>query len=319
MPVVDWPLDQLVEYRPPLTREPDFPAFWAEARAELAAVPVSGEAERVAYPCEAVAVYTLRYAGWAGQPVTAWYLLPAPFLRAGPRLPAVVVYHGYSASRGTVSDHLHWVMQGYAVLAVDTRGHTGDTPDCSTPAGGQYIGQMTRGVLDPRGYYYRAVFLEALRAVQWLRQQPEVDPGRIVATGLSQGGGVALAVAALDGSLAAALPDVPFLCHFRRAVDAHFDGPYREIIEYLKRRPEHFERVYRTLSYFDVMNLAPLVRCPVLCSVALLDTVCPPSTVYAAFNHLGGPREMRVYPYSGHEGGGSLQTEEKIRFLKALL
>jgi cephalosporin-C deacetylase len=102
-------------------------------------------------------------------------------------------------------------------------------------------------------------------------------------------------------------------------VDVHLDGPYREFVDYFKRRPEHVAAAFRTLSYFDAMNLAPDVRCPVLCSVGLLDTICPPSTVYAAFNHLGGPREMRIYPFNGHGDGASLHVEEKYRFLRQVL
>jgi cephalosporin-C deacetylase len=319
MATIDWPLEQLESYRPALTREPDFVPFWEAARAELAAVPIRGELERLEYPCDYVEVSLLRFASVGGQAITAWYLLPLPVLRSRPQIPAVAVYHGYGGSRGRVSDHLHWTLQGCAVLAMDTRGQAGDTPDRSVATSGQMTGRMTQGILDPHTYYYRGVYLDALRAVEWLRSRPEVDPDRIVATGLSQGGGLTLAVAALDRRLAAALPEVPYLCHFRRAVDVHLDGPYRELIEYLKRRPEHVAAAFRTLSYFDAMNLAPDVRCPVLCSVGLLDTICPPSTVYAAFNHLAGPREMRVYPFNGHVDGASLHVEEKYRFLRQVL
>jgi cephalosporin-C deacetylase len=321
MPTVDWSLEKLTTYQPPLTREPDFEQFWVRARAELAAVPVAGELERIDYPCQHAEVFLLRLQSVGGQSVTCWYLRPAPYLRAGGpagRIPAIASFHGYSWHRGRVVDHLHWVLQGYAVLAMDTRGQSGDTPDLSVPVGGQMSGRMTQGIHDPEVYYYKHVYLDALRAVEWLRTQPEIDPDRIVASGNSQGGGLTLAVAALDERLAAALPDVPYLCHFRRALEAHTSGPYSEIVDYLKRRPEHWELVFRTLSYFDVLNLAPWIKAPVLCSVALLDTVCPPSTVYAAYNHIGAPKEMQIYPYNGHEGGGSLQTEAKYRFLHRL-
>lgn len=319
MPTLDWPLERLIEFRPPHTRESDFDAFWRDALDELAQVPVAGSLSRLEYPCANVEAYRLDYAACRGQTVTGWYLLPPAALRQSARIPAVAVFHGYGGSRGRVTEHLHWVLQGYAVLAVDVRGQAGDTPDWSVPTGGQMTGRMTQGIHDPHHYYYRGVYQDALRAVQWLRTRAEVDPDRVIATGNSQGGGLTLAVAALDQQLAAAMPDVPFLCHFRRAVDAHTAGPYGELVEYMKRRPEHVATVFRTLSYFDNINLAGSIRCPVLCSVALLDPICPPSTVFAAYNQIAGPKEIRIYPYNGHEGGGSLHTEEKYRFLQQVL
>lgn len=319
MPTVDWSLDKLVAYQPPLTREPDFDQFWAAAKAELAQTPIVAKLSRVDYPCSNAEVYALRLSSVGGQELTCWYLLPAQHLRSGDRIPALIHYHGYSGHKGRVTEYLHWLMQGYAVVAMDVRGQAGDSPDVSTPVGGQMTGRMTQSILDPASYYYKFVYMDALRVVEWLRTRPEIDPTRVIASGNSQGGGITLAVAALDGKLAAALPDVPFLCHFRRSMEAHTAGPYQEISEYLKRRPEHWEPVFRTLSYFDCMNLAPQINCPVLCSVALLDNVCPPSSVYAAYNQITAPKEIRVYPYNGHEGGAFLQTEAKYTFLRNLL
>jgi cephalosporin-C deacetylase len=49
-----------------------------------------------------------------------------------------------------------------------------------------------------------------------------------------------------------------------------------------------------------------------------MDEVCPPSTVFAAFNHYAGPKEIEVYPFNGHENGESIQVERKmIRLAKA--
>ena len=50
-------------------------------------------------------------------------------------------------------------------------------------------------------------------------------------------------------------------------------------------------------------------------SVALMDDICPPSTVFAAYNHYAGPKEIRIWPYNQHEGGQSFQAVEQVRFL----
>ncbi|MBP7818378.1 MAG: acetylxylan esterase, partial [Phenylobacterium sp.] len=76
--------------------------------------------------------------------------------------------------------------------------------------------------------------------------------------------------------------------------------------------------VLRTLSYFDGVNFAARARARALFSVGLMDTICPPSTVYAAYNHWAGDKDIRVWRFNNHEGGGDFQTVEKIRFLRSI-
>jgi cephalosporin-C deacetylase len=114
------------------------------------------------------------------------------------------------------------------------------------------------------------------------------------------------------------MPDVPYLCHYRRATEISDAMPYREIGLYCKVHRDHEERVFQTLAYFDGVNLGARARGEALFSVGLMDLTCPPSTVYAAYNHFGGPKQIRVYRYNGHEGGEGFQIVEKVRFLTGL-
>ena len=123
--------------------------------------------------------------------------------------------------------------------------------------------------------------------------------------GGSQGGALALAVAGLRDDLAGAAVDVPFLCDVRRASEVSPTAPYTELAGYLAVHPGHVDRVFATLAHVDGAVLAATATAPALFSVGLVDEVCPPSTVYAAFNAYGGPKEIREYPYNGHEGGGA--------------
>jgi cephalosporin-C deacetylase len=175
---------------------------------------------------------------------------------------------------------------------------------------------MTQGVLDPHTYYYRRVFTDAVRAVEAARSFPSVDPARIAAQGGSQGGGISIAVSGLVPDLSILLPDEPFLCHYRRATEITDGHPYYEINRYLHAHRDHEEQVFKTLSYFDGVNFATRANADALFSVALMDTTCPPSTVYAAYNHYKGAKEMRYYTYNNHEGGESYQRAEQIKFLQ---
>ncbi|HEX2515891.1 MAG TPA: alpha/beta fold hydrolase [Chloroflexota bacterium] len=326
MPLVDLPLPQLQEYRPSPTREPDFDAFWEGTLAEASRIPLEIEVEPVAdYPVPGLRLARVRYSGWAGSRICAWWLVPpeaAPGARDG-RRPAMVFYHGYGGSKGGADLYLGWALQGYCVLAVDTRGQSGESSDPKPYPGGHATGYMTQGVLSPADYYYRGAYVDCLRALDVLGAQPEVDPSRIGLTGVSQGGALTLAVAALDPQRRArlAMPDVPYLCHFRRAVDVASVPPYTEIAGYCRTWPQREGEVFRTLSYFDNMNLAPRVTCPVLISVGLQDVCCPPSTIFAAYNHLGSAeqeKEIKVFPYNGHEGSPT-HVLDKLRWARRLV
>lgn len=174
---------------------------------------------------------------------------------------------------------------------------------------------MTQGILDPAMYHYRRVFADAVRAVEAVRTFDFVDRDRVVVTGGSQGGAITIAATSLLPDVAAAMPDVPFLSDFPRATTVIDSDPYGEVVRYLKTHRDHVDRALATLSYFDVAILGRWASAPALFSVGLMDAICPPSTVYAAYNAYGGPKEIREYPYNDHEGGQGFQEVQKLRWL----
>jgi cephalosporin-C deacetylase len=152
-----------------------------------------------------------------------------------------------------------------------------------------------------------------------LREHPAVDGDRIAVAGISQGGGIALAVAALARGLRAVMADVPFLCDFPRAVRIAPGDPYAEITRYLKAHRDRGDQVFRTLSYFDAAVLGRAARAPALFSVALMDQICPPSTVFAAYSAYGGPKEISIHPFNDHEGGEAHQQRTQLDWLRSRL
>jgi cephalosporin-C deacetylase len=318
MAFFDMPLEQLERYLPPREEPADFDAFWAATLADARRHALDPQFAPYASGLRALEVFDVTFCGFGGQPVKGWFLLPGR--RDGP-LPCVVEYIGYGGGRGFPSDWLLWASAGYAHLVMDTRGQgsvwlRGDTPD-PEPEGSnpQFPGFMTRGIASPETYYYRRVFTDAARAIEAARSHPAVDPARIAVTGGSQGGGIALAAAALAPDVELLMPDVPFLCHYRRATEITDGHPYQELARYCMAHRDKVEAIFSTLSYFDGVNFAPRGRAEALFSVGLMDEICPPSTVYAAFNHYGGPKELRVYRYNHHEGGGTFQSQEKLAFV----
>jgi cephalosporin-C deacetylase len=319
MPFFDMPLEQLQTYRPERTEPDDFDAFWQTTLDNARQHPIHATFEPVDYGMRLLETYDVTFNGYGGQPIKGWLLLPR---QHEGKLPCVVQYIGYGGGRAFPINWLDWAAAGYAHLVMDTRGQgsawsNGDTPDIN-PDGDNpsFPGFMTRGILAPHSYYYRRVFTDAVRAVEAAQSHPAIDSGKIAVTGGSQGGGIALAVAGLiPHSVQAVMPDVPFLCHYRRATQIIDTHPYGEISKFLTIHRDEVQTVFDTLAYFDGVNFATRAKAPALFSVGLMDTICPPSTVYAAYNHYAAEKQMLVYEYNNHEGGGSYHTVEKIQYL----
>jgi cephalosporin-C deacetylase len=318
MAFFDLTLDELKAYHPSREEPNDFDAFWKSTLAEARAHPLNARFERVDYGLTAQETFDVTFNGFGGQPVKGWLILPSQ--RQG-KLPCIVEFIGYGGGRSFPIDWLLWSSGGYAHFIMDTRGQgsawsPGDTPDLYAEGGNaHYPGSMTNGILDPKHYYYRRVFTDAVRSIETACGHPAVDASRIAVTGGSQGGGITLAAAGLVPEVAA-MPDVPFLCHYRRATELVDTYPYKEIADYCHIHRDKLETVFNTLSYFDGINFAARAKAKALFSTGLMDQVCPPSTVYAAYNQWMGEKDIKVYPYNGHEGGGSYQTIEKLKFIK---
>jgi cephalosporin-C deacetylase len=321
MPFFDLPLDQLQTYQPPRNEPEDFDAFWQATLTEARSHPLDACFEPYDAKMRNLDTFDVTFNGYGGQPIKGWLLLPRE--RTG-KLPCVVEYIGYGGGRGFPLSWLGFSSAGFAHLVMDTRGQgsnwlPGDTPDPEPDGTSPHFpGFMTRGILSPQTYYYRRVFTDAVRAIETARSHPAVDPERIAISGGSQGGGITLAAAGLDPTVKAALPDVPFLCMYRRATQLINTHPYGEISSYCKAHRDQVEQVFKTLSYFDGINFAVRAQATALFSVGLMDEICPPSTVYAAYNYYAGPKQIKIYEYNNHEGGGIFQSVEKINFLDAL-
>lgn len=322
MPFFDFPLDKLQDYKPDRIEPTDFDTFWQNTISE--SIKHRSEPSFISYDSylSSVDVYNVSFSGYMGQTIKGWLLLPKS--RDKP-LPCIVEYIGYGGGRGFPVDWLTYSAAGYAHFVMDTRGQGsswrhGDTPDI-VPDGDnpQQPGFMTRGVLSPATYYYRRVFTDAVLAVDAVRRHAAVDSTRIVVTGGSQGGGIALAVGGLVPDLTGVMPDVPFLCHYRRATHIVDTLPYAEISRFLMQHRHKVEQVFDTLAYFDGVNFAARATAPAYFSVGLMDDICPPSTVYAAYNHYAGDKQIAVYEYNNHEGGGSHHTMAKLSYLRSLL
>ena len=317
MPRTDLTLDELRAYRSAAEVPADFDEFWDRTLAESRAAGGDVILVPAESPVSELVVEDLTFAGFGGEPIRGWVIRPRD---SQPRA-TVVQYVGYGGGRGLPHEHLHWASSGFVHVVMDTRGQGsawgtgGDTPD-PHGSGPAFPGFMTRGIQSRESYYYRRVFTDAVRLIDAVRGFDFVDPTAVAVTGGSQGGAISLAVAGLVPGLRAVMPDVPFLCDFRRSVELTPDAPFTELRNYLAIHRDIVDETFTTLAYFDGVNFARRATAPARFSVALMDPIVLPSTVFAAYNdYAGDDREIDVYPYNGHEGGQGHQWVTQARWL----
>lgn len=298
----DMPLQELKNYKPQKTARHDFKSFW-KGKIEETKNDGNNEAykiEIINYIIEEINVYKVFYNGYKNAKICGYFITPKKILN----LPTILVFHGYNGNKGTISHYLKWVLLGYTVFAIDVRGQSGESVDNKIYPGSAVGGFMTRGIFDKNEYYYLGVYLDCLKAIDFLATRKEVDISRLCLTGSSQGGGIALAVAALDKRPKLVIAEIPFLCHFKRAVelsDLSFNITYPEIAHLIRQYPEKEEEIFSTLSYFDNLNLCDNVKAKTIISCAVQDTICPPSTIFAVFNYLNSDKILETLPFSGHD------------------
>ena len=314
MPTVDMSLDKLYAYQGKNPRPADFDEFWDKALAEMNATDPNPSFEDAGVPSRVADCYHLTFTGTKGAKIYAKFAKPK---NLSGKAPAVLMFHGLSGSSSAWSRSiLAYVSQGYVVAMLDCRGQGGISEDVGGVKGTTYTTPFTRGLDgDPHGLYYRDVFLDTAMLARIVMGLDYVDESRVAVTGGSQGGGLSLACAALVPSVKLCAPIYPYLSDYRRVWDMDLDkGAYEGLRYYFRHfdpRHERENEIFEKLGYIDVQYLAPRIQAKVLMATGLLDTTCPPSTQFAAYNKITSEKDVVIYPDFGHE---SLEGHDDIVF-----
>jgi cephalosporin-C deacetylase len=303
MPLIDMPLEQLKQYEGTNPRPADFDDYWKRAIAEMSAVEAKVELVPSSFQTPQAECFDLYFTGVRGARIHAKYVRPR---KAEGKHPAIVQFHGYSANSGDWSDKLVYASLGFSVLSMDARGQGGQSEDAGGVKGNTLNGHIIRGLDDhPDNLLFRHIFLDAAQLAGIALSLPEVDPGHVYATGGSQGGALAIACAALEPRVSKLGTVYPFLCDYRRTwnMDLAKDA-YQELKNYFRSFDPLHERedeVFERLGYIDLQFLAGRIKAEVVMAVGLMDTICPPSTQFAAYNKITAPKQTLIYPDFGHE------------------
>ncbi len=295
---------------PEVPRPADFDEFWCAALDEarhFGLNPVVTEDELRSN--DRAIVYRVSLTSLESVRVGGWYAVP----RGDGPFPALQLVPGYSMQANLAVRS--WAELGVATLWLSIRGH--DFESQITPG---FPGFLCHNITDRRRYIYRGGFCDAVRGIDFLRSRPEVDQSRIGVSGSSQGGALTLVTAALADDIIAAAPDVPFLTNYRYCVSASSSYPYAEIADLLRRHPDIEDKIWETVSYFDIVNFAPGVTCPVLLAVGTHDDICPTPATLAMAKSIAGPVELAIYEDAAHEAGSAYpHATRKVAWLKEKL
>lgn len=271
----------------PLTKAADFETFWADSQAQLKAIDpqfkMIYQPKRSTGDCD---LYLVEMRSLGNVLVRGWYEVPK---NTQGKIPAILRVPGYSSAMHPIDR-----FDDMAVLSFNIRGHGNSQDDVPGKPADFWI----RGLDEKQGYYYQGAYMDCMRAVDFLASRPEVDIKRIAVTGGSQGGGLAFATAALDQRISYCVPEVPFMCDWVKYFKA---SHWPEVDKWIAKKPQRsWATTLRTMGYFDTMNLASKIRCPVLMGVGGQDKVCPAATCFGTYNQITSKKDYRIYPFATH-------------------
>jgi cephalosporin-C deacetylase len=303
MPMFDMPLEKLKEYKGINPCPADFDEYWDKALMEMRSVDPNLELVKSEFQAPFAECFDLYFAGVKGARIHAKYVRPKNVTE---KHPAILQFHGYTCNAGDWNEKLAYVALGFSVFAMDCRGQGGLSEDVGGVKGNTFHGQIIRGLDDePENLLFRQIFLDTAELASIAMNMPEVDENRVCVTGGSQGGALTLVCASLEPRIKQVAPIFPFLCDFKRVweMDLAKDA-YQEIRDYFRLfDPTHKREmeIYTKLGYIDVQNFVKRIKGEVLFVTGLMDTVCPPSTQFAAYNKIAAKKSMIIYPDYGHE------------------
>lgn len=320
MSQLDLSLEELKEYKGTNPCPEDLNDYWAKALDELDSFPWEVNLQPVDFDVPFAECYDLFFTGVGGARIYAKYIKPT---RTAEPHPAILEFHGYHGNSSDWTGKLPYAAAGFSVASMDCRGQGGRSRDKVDVAGPTLEGHIIRGLEDgPEKLMYRSLFLDTVQLSRIVKSFEEVDETRIGVTGRSQGGGLTLACASLAEGIKCAAPVYPFLSDYKRVWDMDLDlDAYQELRAYFRHYDPLHKReddIFHSLGYIDVKNLVSRIKGKVLMGITMLDNICPPSTQFAAFNHIEAEKEALIYHDFGHESLPGLDDSIFSFFLKEL-
>lgn len=303
MPILDMPVEELKKYKGSSPCPKDIDEYWDTALAEMNAIDPKPEFIKSDFKSKGAEYYDLYFTGTKNARIHAKFLKPA---NIEGKIPAVLRFHGLGSGNEDFFTLMPYVMQGYCVAFLDTRGQGGYSQDVGGVAGPTNITPFIQGIEgDKHDLLVRDCFLDTALLAKIVMGLDYVDETRVGATGGSQGGAMSVACAALVPEIKKCAPIYPYLSDYRRVWNMDLaDRAYAGLKDYFRKfDPTHAreEEIFERLGYIDLQNLAKRIKAEVLMFTGLMDNICPPSTQFAIYNKITSKKDVVIYPDFGHE------------------
>ena len=289
----------------PYTKNPaDFDAFWQKA-IEKARKAVSGEKLLMSkkkvdeYCTDETDMYLLKLK--TDQHHCIYAYLSMPKNRSIKKYPVVLCPPG--AGVKTIKEpmrNLYYAKNGFIRLEMEIHGlnpeMTAEQFKEISSAFDHENGYLSNGLDDKDNYYMKHVYVACVRALDYLCSLPEWDGKNVFVQGGSQGGALSLITAGLDPRVTACVANHPALSDMAGYLANRAGGYPHFNCQNNMLTPAKVE----TLAYYDVVNFARRITCPVYMTWGYNDNVCPPTTSYIVWNLITAPKESLITPVNEH-------------------
>ena len=283
--------------QPTIANPAGFITYWEQAKAELAKIPMDARMVLLPERCtENVNVYHVNLQNFKSG--TRLYGIVCIPKKEG-KYPAILKVPGAGARPYT--GDIATAEKGFITFEIGIHGIpvTMDASVYNNLMAGALAGYWNTNLDDKDRYYYKRVYLGCVRANDFIVSLPQYDGTHLGVTGGSQGGALSIITAALDAR-------VKFLAAFYPALS--------DVTGYLKGRaggwPHLFDKnniafnntkeKIETATYYDVVNFARELKIPGMYSWGFNDEVCPPTSMFAAYNVITAPKELYLAQETGH-------------------
>ncbi|MBR2373374.1 MAG: acetylxylan esterase, partial [Lentisphaeria bacterium] len=287
---------------PGMDEPADFDAFWKSQRTRLDKVPLKAKLTQVKAAGKwrsKYNLYDIKIDCAGSAPVSGYLSVP---VNAKPKsLPAMVTYHG----AGVYTSTPRYNAVPALLLDVNAHGVLNGQPK-------EYYVKLSQTTLkgyphfnknDREKIYFNGMYLRVMRALDYIKSRPEWNGKVLIVAGSSQGGGQAIAAAALDQQVTLCLAAVPALSDHAGSTAKPVRMPGWPRFYDARHTKNVNKKIVSTAAYYDNVNFAKRIKCEAWLTAGLIDTVCSPAGIHVVFNNLKSAKKYLNVSPTGHHGG----------------